>query len=223
MRILCLVHVPFEDAANVETWACMRGHSLRYAKLYRGDFLAVMGGTMNIYEHEDHPWLLNEKRFIRQAIDAGKKVLGVCLGAQLIADVLGGIVTKNRYPEIGWHTVQLTPQARQYPLFGRSSDELTVFQWHGDTFALPPGAISLASSQACENQAFLYGSNVLGLQFHLEYSQKSIMDMLTNCAEELVYSPYVQTADTIRQNLHLVAETELQLYAFLDHLTDNDN
>jgi GMP synthase-like glutamine amidotransferase len=119
------------------------------------DFLAVMGGTMNIYEHDEHPWLIDEKRFIRQAIDAGKKVLGVCLGGQLIADVLGGPVTKNAFREIGWHCVQLTPQARELPLLESSSTgELMVFQWHGDTFAIPPGAVCLASSRGCANQAF---------------------------------------------------------------------
>lgn len=232
MNILCMVHVPFEDAANIETWARLRGHALRYVKLYKGDvlpemdsfdFLAVMGGTMNIYEHDDHPWLIDEKRFIRKAIEAGKKVLGVCLGGQLIADVLGGPVTRNRYPEIGWHTVTLTSHAKHLPPFADIAGDLIVFQWHGDTFSIPPGGIQLAYSAVCENQAFLYGSNVLGLQFHLEYTETSILEMLTNCSSELIDSPYVNNADSIRQNLDLVAEIQKKLYALLDWFSYNEH
>ncbi len=225
MKIHCLTHVPFEDAANIQIWADTRGHTLHYTHLYKHDplpamkdfdFLAVMGGPMNIYEHDAYPWLEIEKQFIGQAIEAGKKVLGVCLGGQLIADVLGGKVTKNQHPEIGWHPIHLTPQARQLPLFAGFPEELTVFHWHGDTFAIPPGAIHLASSQACTNQAFLYGSTVLGLQFHLEYSEDSIRAMLTDCQSELIPSPYVQSAELILQNLPLVPTVQGYLNRLLD-------
>lgn len=225
MKIHCLTHVPFEDAANIQTWADSRGHTLQYTHLYKHDplpamkdfdFLAVMGGPMNVYEHDVYPWLIVEKQFIGQAIDAGKKVIGVCLGGQLIADVLGGKVTKNQYPEIGWHPIRFTPQARQLPLFAGFPEDPTVFHWHGDTFAIPPGAIHLASSQACTNQAFLYGSTVLGLQFHLEYSEDSIQAMLKDCQNELIPSPYVQSAKLIQQNLPLVPTVQSYLNRLLD-------
>ena len=224
MNIHCLTHVSFENAANIQAWADSRGHTLRYTHLYKKDtlpdmadfdFLAVMGGPMNIYEHAAYPWLITEKLFIRCAIDAGKKVLGVCLGGQLIADVLGGKVTRNMYPEIGWHPIRLTLQAKMLPLFEGFPDELMAFHWHGDTFAIPPGAVPLASSQACANQAFLYTSNVLGLQFHLEYSEDSILTMLKNCENELVPSPYVQNAEQIRQNLRFIPTVQEYLDSLL--------
>jgi GMP synthase (glutamine-hydrolysing) len=225
MKIHCLTHVPFEDAANIQTWADNRGHTLHYTHLYNHeslpditdfDFLAIMGGPMNIYEHDAYPWLEMEKQFIGRAVEAGKKVLGVCLGGQLIADVLGGKVTKNQSPEIGWHPIQLTPEARQLPLLAGFPEELTVFHWHGDTFAIPHTAIHLASSKACPNQAFLYGSTVLGLQFHLEYSEDSIRAMLTDCQNELIPSPYVQSAEQIQQNLSAAPTVQGYLNRLLD-------
>jgi GMP synthase (glutamine-hydrolysing) len=228
MKIHCLTHVPFENAANIQLWADSRGHCLRYSNLYNHeslpnmadfDFLAIMGGLMNIYEHDTYPWLVTEKQFIRRAIDAGKKILGVCLGGQLIADVLGGPVTRNPYPEIGWHTIQLAPQARCLPLLRDFPEQLMVFQWHGDTFAIPPGATLLASSEVCANQAFLYGDNVLGLQFHLEYSEQSILAMLANCQSDLVSSPYVQAAKQIRQNLQFAQIVQAYLNTLLDRFT----
>jgi GMP synthase-like glutamine amidotransferase len=225
MNIHCLTHVSFENAANIQVWADSRGHTLRYTHLYKKDtlpdmadfdFLAVMGGPMNIYEHAAYPWLITEKLFIRCAIDAGKKVLGVCLGGQLIADVLGGKVTRNIYPEIGWHLIQLTPHAKKLSLFEGFPDELMAFHWHGDTFAIPPGAVPLVSSRACANQAFLYASNVLGLQFHLEYSEDSIFAMLKNCESEPISSPYVQNAEQIRQNVRFIPT----LQGYLDTLLD---
>ncbi len=176
----------------------------------------ILGGLMNIYEHDAYPWLVTEKQFIRCAIDAGKKVLGVCLGGQLIADVLGGKVIRNHYPEIGWHPIRLLPLARKYPLFEGISDELMAFHWHGNTFTIPSGAIHLASSSACTNQAFLYGSNVLGLQFHLEYSQDSILIMLKECKNELIQSPYVQNAEQIRQNMQFTSVIQGYMDILLD-------
>jgi GMP synthase-like glutamine amidotransferase len=225
MIIHCLTHVPFEDAANIQVWADRHGHTLRYTHLYKHDplpamadfdLLAVMGGPMNVYEYDAYPWLKMEKHFIRRSIDAGKKVLGVCLGGQLIADTLGGKVTKNKLPEIGWHTITLTQEGRKLSLFDRFEDEFMVFHWHGDTFALPPKAIALASSKACTNQAFLHGSNVLGLQCHLEYSEASIRAMLKDCQNELIESPYVQNIKQIEQGLKWVSTVQGYLDTLLD-------
>ena len=225
MKIHCLAHVPFEDAANIGDWAELRGHSLTYTHLYRDeslptmesfDMLAFMGGPMNIYEHEQYPWLVTEKEFLHKAIGAGKKVIGVCLGAQIIADVLGGSVTANTHKEIGWHPIELTPQAKQSNIVTSLPKEMMVFHWHGDTFSIPPGAIHLASSTACTNQAFQYGEHVLGLQFHLEYSQDSIEKMLTHCGDELVESLYVQNADEIRNGYNNIQQNTAWLYALLD-------
>ena len=188
MRIHCLTHVPFEDAANIGEWAKLHGHSLTYTHLYRDealpaiesfDMLAIMGGPMNVYEQDRYPWLESEKDFIRRTIDADKKVIGVCLGAQLIADVLGGEVFPNDHKEIGWHRVTRTVDS-EGSLLGILSREMEVFQWHGDMFSIPPGAKHLATSSACPNQAFQYEDHVLAMQFHLDYSADSIQRMVDN-------------------------------------------
>jgi GMP synthase (glutamine-hydrolysing) len=225
MKINCLTHVPFEDAANIGQWAESRGHDLNYTHLHRYeslpspesfDMLAIMGGAMNIYEHTAYPWLAQEKKFIRRAIDAGKKIIGVCLGAQLIADVLGASVTANTHKEIGWHTIKLSSRAEHSIAMSTLPREMTVFHWHGDTFSTPPAAIHLASSTVCTNQAFQYGDNVLGLQFHLEYSQESIEKMLTHCGEELVNDPYINTTEKIRAGYDNIPQNTEWLYTLLD-------
>lgn len=225
MNIVCLTHVPFENAANIQIWADGRGHTLRYTHLYKNDpypamkdfdMLAIMGGPMNVYEYQAYPWLKTEKYYIRRAIDAGKKVLGVCLGAQLVADVLGGKVIKNNVPEIGWHPITLTLDGRKSSLFDGFDDEFMAFHWHGDTFAIPPKAVCLASSKACDNQIILYQHNVLGLQCHLEYSEHSIRAMLKHCGHELVPSHFVQTAEQIEQGLKWVSTVQGYLYTILD-------
>ncbi len=225
MRIHCLQHVPFEDAANIALWAQRRRFSLVLGLMGQTplpahdeyDFLAIMGGPMNIYEHDRFPWLAEEKAFIRQAIDGGKIVLGVCLGAQLISDVLGGPVTRNRHREIGWFPVRLTEAARQSPL-AAWPDEVLAFHWHGDTFAIAPGARLLASSDACPHQAFLWGDRVVGLQFHIEYSRESIERMIAHCADELQPGPFVQSADELLPSVAAARRTEELLAKFLDAL-----
>ncbi|MBC8378467.1 MAG: type 1 glutamine amidotransferase [Planctomycetes bacterium] len=226
MEIHCLTHVPFEDAANIGRWAKDRGHSLSYTYLFRNkalpqiesfDMLAIMGGLMNVYEYDAYPWLVSEKVFIQKAINAGKKIIGVCLGGQLIADVLGGNVMPNREKEIGWYPITLTEEGQTSRIFSGLPKVMDVFQWHGDTFSTPPGAIHLATSSACENQAFLYGRGVLGLQFHLEYSQESIEKMLTHCANEIVPAPYINTVDVIRKKYDKIPATTEWLYILLDN------
>lgn len=225
MKIHCLTHVPFEDAANIGTWAKLRGHSLTYTNLYRYetvpevdsfDMLTIMGGLMNIYEHDRYPWLAQEKKFIRRTIDAKKKVIGVCLGAQLIADVLGGAVKANTHKEIGWHRIKLPPRVVQSAALSTLPREMVVFHWHGDTFSIPPGAIHLGSSTVCTNQAFQYGDHVLGLQFHLEYSQESIEKMLTHCSDELFDDPYINSPEQIRAGYNNIPQNTEWLYTLLD-------
>lgn len=225
MKIHGLAHVPFEDAANIGLWAQDRGHTLAYTHFFRDeplpavdsfDMLAVMGGPMNIYEHDAYPWLVTEKECIKKAIDAGKKVLGICLGGQLIADVLGGKVTQNPQKEIGWHAITLTEAGQKSPVFAKIPRQMDVFQWHGDTFSIPPEAVRLASNPVCANQAFLYRGHVLGLQFHLEYSRESIEKMLTHCGNELVDAPYINDPDTIRAGYDKIPKTTDWLYTIMD-------
>jgi GMP synthase-like glutamine amidotransferase len=130
--------------------------------------VVVMGGPMGVHDTADFPWLDPEQRWLAQAVDAGLPVLGVCLGSQLLAAALGAEVTTGDAPEIGIGHVALDPEGRLDPVLGPEGDSLPVVHWHGDTFALPAGAVRLASSDRYENQAFRYGDRVYGLQFHLE-------------------------------------------------------
>lgn len=225
MRIHCLTHVPFEEAANIGCWASQNGYPIRTTQLYNNqplpalgelDLLVILGGPMSAHDLDAYPWLVEEKAFIRRAIENGKKVLGICLGGQMIADVLGAEVAQNPYPEIGWHPIRLSPEARRLRLFEGFGEEMTVFHWHGETFSIPPRAVALASSQACRNQGFLYGADVLGLQFHMEYSQDSILAMLKNCQNEMIPSPYIQSAEQIQRQFELVDILREHLFVLLD-------
>ncbi len=227
MRIHYLQHVSFENAANIGKWAQENGCLLTKTEIFEGepfpdtdriDILAVMGGLMNVYQYRYYPWLKEEKVFIEKAINKNIKVIGICLGAQLIADVLGGRVTQNSNVEIGWHDVTLTDAGADSVFLRDFPKTFTAFHWHGDTFEIPPGATHLATSKACANQAFEYGNNVIGLQFHFEYSQESIEKMLDNCSDELIDAPYVQNQGQIRQNYGLIKNNTELLDKLLKHL-----
>ncbi|MDR1497357.1 MAG: hypothetical protein LBS59_02905 [Puniceicoccales bacterium] len=202
MKIHYFQHVPFEGLGKIEMWMRSRGHQLSGTRFFAGetpgaeitacDWLVVMGGPMNIYQHRDYPWLLVEKKMIEARIEAGARVLGVCLGAQLIADVLGAKVYQNAEREIGWLPVHATPHTGDERL-AFPAGKSTVFHWHGDTFDLPTGAARLASSESCVNQAFAFGTRVLGLQFHLEMGEAEIERICENCAAEITPGTFVQT------------------------------
>ena len=139
--------------------------------------LIVMGGPMGVYEEDRYPFLKPERDYIAKVVDAGKPVLGICLGSQLIAHALGARVYPNKKKEIGWYRVHLTSEGEKDPLM-KGANAPWVFQWHGDTFDLPKGARRLASSTLCKNQAFRFGQNVYGLQYHLEVNKAMILDWL---------------------------------------------
>ncbi|CUH97714.1 hypothetical protein P22_3849 [Propionispora sp. 2/2-37] len=231
MRIHYLQHVPFEGPANIVWWAHKKGHSLSGTHLYnyeavpamdQFDWLIIMGGPMNIYEEEKYPWLTYEKQFIKEAIDNGKAVLGICLGAQLITAVLGGRVTKNPVGEIGWLPVQFHAEAFQSPLFADFPDTCYVFQWHNDTFStLGAGAKCIASSIACNQQAFIYEERVVGFQFHLESNEESIATLLQHCSDELTGGLYIQNEAQIRDGMSHLTSANLLMDDFLDRLEAN--
>lgn len=197
-------HVPFEGLGAIERWLIKAGYSISCTRFYDSgnlpqpediDFLVVMGGPMSVNDESDHPWLVKEKAFIKNAITAGKSVLGICLGAQLIADSMGGRVFPNPVKEIGWFPVTaVAPETAGVFQFPK---ETNVFHWHGETFSLPEGAVRLAQSKGCANQAFQIGRNVIGLQFHLETTQTSAQAIVENCQDELVEGQYIQTMEEI--------------------------
>jgi len=216
-----------EGLGRIAAWAENRGHSVSCTHLYRGDplppvdsfdFLVIMGGPMNIYEYRNHPWLPVEKEFIKCAIDSGKTVLGVCLGAQLIADVLGAKIYQNATQEIGWYPVKFNAAKNRIDAFQEFPDELTVLHWHGDTFNLPPGAVHLAESDACRNQAFAYGQRVIGLQFHIEMDEPDIAAFLDDILPEPIPGQ-IQSAEEIRHGKKHLPAIHKALFAMLDRLS----
>ena len=227
MTIHCLQHDPEEGPGGIAEWAEARGVAIRAAHLYRrdpepafaaGDWLVVLGGGMNVYETNRFPFLDVERRIIRESIDAGRVVLGICLGSQLLADVLGGPVTRNAEPEIGWHTVRKTDEGRESPLFAGFPDEAEVFQWHGDTWALPPGAVRVMGSEGCANQAFVLGDRTVGIQFHPEMTP-GIARAVADAAEESACSgTYVQPKDEILRDDGRFGRMRGWLWSLLDAL-----
>src|SRR5262249_42586368 len=144
-----------------------------------------------------HPWLPAEKRLIGEAIRAGKRVLGICLGAQLVAQALGARVARAAQKEIGWFPVRRVDGARTSPFGAAVPAETIAVHWHSETFDIPPGGTRLARSEACENQAFDWGGRVLGLQYHLEVTGDSAQDMVRYGAADLVEERFVQRADVM--------------------------
>ena len=198
-----LQHVPFEGLGSIATWLETAGHRLSHTRFYETaalpdpasiDLLVVMGGPMSINDETEFPWLAAEKRFIRAVIEAGKPVLGICLGAQLIAGAMGATVYRNPLKEIGWWAVQADNTSGDLFQFPPTA---TVFHWHGETFDLPPGAVRLARSEACANQAFQLGERVIGLQFHLETTPASAQAIVSHCGDELVPATWIQSETDI--------------------------
>lgn len=232
MKLHYLQHIPFENPGSILKWAKKNDFTITSTQLYKNevlpqqddfDWLVVMGGPMNIYEEDSYPWLIKEKQFICEAIKNNKIVIGLCLGAQLIADVLGGKVTRNPLKEIGWMTVKFTKEVQNIPLFSEFPKELTVFQWHGDTFStLSEEVTLLAESDACKHQAFCYKNRVFGFQFHLENTRDIIEDLVKNCADEMVPGPYVQTPNEVMSHPEYIIEDNEWMNIFLTKLDDMD-
>jgi len=228
MRLHYLQHVPFENPGIILAWASQNGHVVTSTQLYKDeilpmqeefDWLVVMGGPMNIYEDDVYPWLDEEKYFIEAAISSEKIVIGICLGAQLIADVIGGTVTRNPKKEIGWYPVRWSSEARLSPLFSFFSQESIVFEWHGDTFCeLPSETIYLAENDVCKNQAFMYEKRVFGFQFHLENTTPIIEDLIEFCASDITPGTYVQMPEELLAHPEFVDQNNKWMNMFLTQL-----
>ncbi len=219
MHIHWLQHVPFEGLGCIEPWLAKNKHEVSCTRLWagdslpvikRGDGLIVMGGSMGVYDEALYPWLADEKEFIKQIIVQNKPVLGICLGAQLIAEVLGSRVWKNDQREIGFFP--LAGDGRVFP------EKFTAFHWHGDTFGIPEGAVHLASSTACKNQAFIYKDNVLALQFHLETTKESLLALYEHCKNEVTVSPFIQTLEKMRPSFPLLGNANALMFNLLKRL-----
>lgn len=228
MIIHYLQHVPFENLGNIENWARTGAREVSRTRLFAGDtlpdlnqidLLVILGGPMNIYETDIFPFLTAEKRFVEKAIKREKRVLGICLGAQIIADVLGAKVFRGEQEEIGWFPIERAPEAESDALGKFLPPSFAAFHWHGDTFDLPTGATHLASSAACQNQAFSCGDKILAVQFHLEATLKSVRLMIENEGEDLPAGEYVQTTKQIISPHRPFAENAGVMSDLLDVLT----
>ncbi len=217
-RLLVFQHVAAEPLGTLDPLIRARGHRIRFVNFerdpqaqpevdrYRG--LVVLGGPMNVEDREHRAHLLTELRAIERALRLGRPVFGICLGAQLLAHVLGAPVRRHVQPEIGWYSLQTTEAGRNDAVFAPLGDTHPVFQWHSYTFDLPAGAEQLARTQSCEQQAFRYGESAYGVQFHPEVDQALIERWLANTAyrNEIACAGLPHDVDAIRAQTALHAD-----------------
>ena len=200
-EVLVFQHDPFEDLGFFGEVLDQQGADYRVLRLFDGEMpaeeweqikaLIILGGPMSVNEENEFPFLRWEKRIIRAAIDETVPMLGICLGAQLIAAELGARVFHGSVKEIGWSPISITPHGQVDSLLGYLPENATVFQWHGDGFDLPPGAIRLASSAHYGTQAFRLDKTIYGLQFHLEVTPPMILRWIEERSKDLALVPYV--------------------------------
>lgn len=228
-RVLVFQHVAAEPLGTLDPLIRRRGHRIRFVNFerdpgaqpvvdrYRG--VVVLGGPMNVADRAQRPHLLTELRAIEQALAQDKPVLGICLGAQLLAHVLGAPIRALERPEIGWHALHRT--AAPDPVLGTLPGTSPVFQWHGYGFDLPPGAQHLARTENWDCQAYRYGANAYGFQFHLEMDAALVARWLQVPAyrEELLANGYDEAAvraDTAQHVAAMQERAESVFEAFLD-------
>lgn len=230
MHLYYLQHVAHEGLGAIEDLVKDLGVKLTPVRLYQGELpprssemeaLIVMGGPMGVADDDDYPWLTDEKRFLQEMLERDIPMLGICLGAQLIAHALGANVHRNPEPEIGWFPIQQRPEA-QISTIGQSlPNQLTVFHWHGDTFDIPNRGIPLYSSVACRNQGFIFEERIIGLQFHFEMTPQSVADLVTHADADLINAPFVQKKEQILRSNAPFAENrhalKTMLSAWLSH------
>lgn len=218
MSVLIIKHVEIEGPGLIED--CLNEEKILYQilNLEREPHLpkpdectgvVILGGPMNVYEEDRYPFLREEDLFIKEVIQRGKATLGVCLGAQLIAKALGAKVTKAPVKEIGWFDVSLTEAGSRDPLFSSLPKTFSVFQWHGDTFDLPSAGKLMATSNLIPHQAFRYGENVYGLQFHLEVTEEMIREWMKTYEEEFDGSKI-----PLLPKVNILSETETKIDAY---------
>jgi len=222
------MHVPFEGPGIILDWIGEKGHKLHYTRFYQGDalpeastvdLLIIMGGPMDVFDFHMHAWMEEEIAWVKEFINLGKPVLGICLGAQIVAAALGEEVYPGPHKEIGWHNLQFFPALGDYKIFKDLPTTRKVFHWHGDTFNIPEGATRIAVSQAFPHQGFFYDNKVVALQFHLEVTPKSVRELVENCRDELVDGPHIQSEKEILSEQNYFQSNQEVLYQILDYLS----
>jgi GMP synthase-like glutamine amidotransferase len=206
MRIHCLQHSPLPGQTNLPEWAARHGHAWERTVISSQgaapppvkaiDCLMITGGPMSVWEERRFPWLREEKWYLERFLATGKPVLGICLGAQLLAEVLGARTRPGPHKEIGWFEVRTTSEFRESSLAGSLPARFETFLWHGDTFELPDGALHIARSDAFDKQGFVWGP-ALALQFHLEVRPDWVKLLVGRDAQELVPAEFVQSRGAV--------------------------
>lgn len=223
MKIIVIMHVESEGPGSLGAFLESAGAKIVAVRMYAGDHLpsdlsgfdavVSMGGPMNVYEEDEHPFLKEETAFLKQAVEADLPALGICLGAQMIAKAAGARVTKSPNKEVGWSQVTLTDGGMADTAFKGLPAAFDVLQWHGDMFHIPTNGFLLASSKYCPHQAFRC-RNALGLQFHLEVTEKILSDWFADSQEVKLYdvlNRYREIRESLEQNARIVYDNFLEL------------
>lgn len=227
LNINCFMHVPFEEPGLITDWVEREACNLKYTRLYNNDtlpdpdtvdMLIIMGGPMNVLDFHIHPWMKDEVDWVSNFLGSGKAILGICLGAQIIATALGSDVYPGKEKEIGWHSIRFLPGLGEFKICKKLPSARKVFHWHGDTFDIPKGAIRIAESNLFPNQGFIYEKRVIALQFHLEVGPKNVEDLVENCRDELLPGPYIQNEKELRDETRFIDENRVLLFNILDYL-----
>lgn len=225
MRIHTIIHAPFEKPGIIESWAIDKGYNLSSTHTYKGeklpdistiDFLIVMGGPQSPTELDKYPYLRNEITLTKQAIDQGKAVLGVCLGAQIISESLDAKTERSPNKEIGVYPISLTKEGEIDSVFKKFPKSFDVMHWHNDMPGIPQGAVLLAYSEGCPRQVIKYSDRVYGLQCHMEMTSELIKGMVEHCANDLIPGRYVQQNKNLLTND--MSEINNKMFIILDYL-----
>lgn len=225
MKIHVFQHSALNTLGSIEEYARTRNYPLESTRFYKTanppaldsfDLLIIMGGPMGIFDYKENPWLRDEKAFIKKAIDSGKSVLGICLGAQMLADVLGAHVYENRHKEMGWFPIRAVAVGDKPEFLKGLPEEIMVFHWHARTFDIPAGATHLYRSGGCENQGFIYGDRVVALQFHPEATDERIKTMIGRFGLEIGGGPFVQHKEEMIGREKYLTGTKEFMFMVLD-------
>jgi GMP synthase-like glutamine amidotransferase len=229
MRIQLIEHDPEDfSRTNISFWAAEKGHTVNQIYICNNeelppidsfDLLMVMGGSQNAWDDQGYSWLREEKAFVAKAVDQGKLYLGICFGAQLLAEALGGKIFPNEHKEIGWHEVSLNQDGRESFLFQNVPPSLVTFHWHSDHFSLPDNCTRLAFSPPTENQAFVCNQRpAVGLQFHPEYTREMVKYYAAKRSQDWVPDKYVSSADEVLARTDKLPETYWLMETLLNNM-----
>lgn len=225
MKILIIIHASFEEPGSIEIWAKKRGHEIVISNPYKGeklpeisdfDFLIVMGGPQSPLELDKAPYLADEIDLIKRAITQHKRIIGICLGAQLISEALGVKTERSPHREIGMYPIELLEDAKLDPVFGQFPSKFDMMHWHNDMPGIPKGAVLLAKSEGCPRQAYRYGDRVYGFQCHFELTQELVKRMIEHCPDDLKMGTYIRSKDEIINADY--SEINLKMENILDYL-----